>query len=542
MRRFTAWLLPAGVLAAGLALCAAADLRRPDTVYKFGFLSGDEGGNLVIADDLLQGKLLYRDVWSCYGPLNMYSYAGWAWLFGNSMRSYVFFIQGLCLLVLVLLTVAIRGCASAGATALVVLVGLLPLLTLPTNIDTAGFFHPYIPLERLCLALVVLAWTPPRERTAARAAGLGAALALWQAVKFGGAAFAGGAVLLADLLALRAEGGGRRWVRTGLAAAAAFALGEAAQVGWALAALPRPIALDVLWPRQNLQMYSAYYLVYWPGPVNLYTLVGYQFSLAVGAALGLAALASAVRGAARPAGAGGPGAGPARRLRLLVPLLFYILSLTGYVYHRGHLVQYAWACVVPAALAVDRLPRRLWPALALLWSPCLAALLRADLINPINPGLRVVALPTGEHLYTSPEKAEMLDGLFAALEGLGPPAGPPGRPAPDCLLFIPMRPGLHHFYRIPHGTRHLWILPGLIRPYDEADLVRSLDRTRAVVVFDQRRVEGPFDTPCGLFDQNFRAPLFKPSGPVCQALAERLGPPVPFGPNCWLFPVRRQGR
>jgi hypothetical protein len=58
-----------------------------------------------------------------------------------------------------------------------------------------------------------------------------------------------------------------------------------------------------------------------------------------------------------------------------------------------------------------------------------------------------------------------------------------------------------------------------------------------VVVFDQRRVEGPFDTPCGLFDQNFRAPLL--GGPACQALAERLGPPVPFGPNCWLFPVRR---
>jgi hypothetical protein len=49
----------------------------------------DAGNNLLVADSLLSGHWLYRDVFYQYGPLAAYVYTAVAFLFGNTPTAYL---------------------------------------------------------------------------------------------------------------------------------------------------------------------------------------------------------------------------------------------------------------------------------------------------------------------------------------------------------------------------------------------------------------------------------------------------------------------
>ena len=62
----------ASLVALATAINGLFLLRRPDMVFDLRFLFGEEGINLVLADRLLAGGLLYRDFSIPYGPLGTY--------------------------------------------------------------------------------------------------------------------------------------------------------------------------------------------------------------------------------------------------------------------------------------------------------------------------------------------------------------------------------------------------------------------------------------------------------------------------------------
>ena len=78
----------AGLAVASLALSGAVIIRRPDLVMGADFLFHDPGHNLFIADKMLSGASLYRDVFSQYGPVSAYVYTLVASLVGNTPTVY----------------------------------------------------------------------------------------------------------------------------------------------------------------------------------------------------------------------------------------------------------------------------------------------------------------------------------------------------------------------------------------------------------------------------------------------------------------------
>ena len=85
-----------------------------------------------------------------------------------------------------------------------------------------------------------------------------------------------------------------------------------------------------------------------------------------------------------------------------------------------------------------------------------------------------MALPSGGDVTVSPEMGARLAFLRRFVETV------PGEP----VLYGPCGSGWHYAYRVPHVTRHTWFYPGAIRPYEQQEFVRSLDRTAAVVTCD----------------------------------------------------------
>ena len=67
-RRLTDGAVIAGLMAASAALSLATIANRPETTNT-AFLFQDQGLNLVVADTLLSGGCLYRDVAFLYGPI-----------------------------------------------------------------------------------------------------------------------------------------------------------------------------------------------------------------------------------------------------------------------------------------------------------------------------------------------------------------------------------------------------------------------------------------------------------------------------------------
>src|SRR4051794_14888926 len=90
--RFIGRALPAslvvGIAASLISVALTVGYKR---YYSVDFLFGDHGVTILAAEEILSGKLLFRDVAMPYGPASVYAYAGTAALFGNHIRTYLLF-------------------------------------------------------------------------------------------------------------------------------------------------------------------------------------------------------------------------------------------------------------------------------------------------------------------------------------------------------------------------------------------------------------------------------------------------------------------
>src|SRR4051812_23508186 len=136
-----------------ITLSLTTIVRRPDLVRGAEFLFFDTGHNLLVADRLLTGHSLYRDIFYPYSPLSPYIYTGWAYLFGNTPATYLLLLAAISAVNICLASRLVRR-ASAPPTAALTSIGLLALLPVPGAIAGGFTVSPYLVLERTLLLVV----------------------------------------------------------------------------------------------------------------------------------------------------------------------------------------------------------------------------------------------------------------------------------------------------------------------------------------------------------------------------------------------------
>jgi hypothetical protein len=358
-----------------------------------------------------------------------------------------------------------------------------------------------------------------------------------QGVKFGGAFIAGGALLVVDLFILSAAVSGRdqwlRWLPVSLATLLGFLVIEAFWVGLAFTTLPSQLATEVLWPSWMVGSYQAYRhrsvpFIHW---FNVNYFIGAQLPLVAATAanlwLGWKGVASRKNST--------PTAPTSFFLLAGPPLLFAIffpLALSIYLPHMWVAAPYAWMFLFPVAFTL----RNVSPLLTMAF---FAACLPAFLLS-----LKSVTLPAksetlrewraaNDTLWLPPDTIDRLAKLKQTLETLRQEQ--PTTPRELAILGYPMTSGFQHFLGYGGATRHAWFLPGFVRPREEPELLRSLDRTLAVVVyFTEPQAQPPTADPRSW--EHYLIPVFTEA--TCLAIAERLLPPTEIDPKCWVFPVR----
>ena len=114
------------VLALCVGLCMYAlfmlCFKSYDVFYSENYLQRDLGFNFTVTQELLNGKLLYRDIFWPYGPIPILVYTLFAIVFGNSPVTYYSLSVLLSLVSLVLLYYVLRQHVSYWGTLLAFLI------------------------------------------------------------------------------------------------------------------------------------------------------------------------------------------------------------------------------------------------------------------------------------------------------------------------------------------------------------------------------------------------------------------------------------
>jgi hypothetical protein len=467
--------------------------RHPELVYNLNFLFGEEGINLALVRCLLGGGVLYRDLSIPYGPLPIYAHAGLAAVLGNGMSTMVLYCHLASVAFLVLCYAAIRRQAGVATALLVTVVGLIPTALIPGAPTGGGMFNAYTPFERCIFALAFLVWEPLTRRSVARSLGLGMVLGLAQWVKFGGVFFVGAPIAVLDLIVLvfaRADGPTRRArLASILAVAAGFLAVEGARDLTALLVLPRPVAVDVIWPGYAKAFYTLIQNDAFLSKPRFPTFVGWpyffgrQLNVVASLAVGLLGLAGAsvrlARSLRMPDGAD-PGAvdRSLAEFRMLLPLLFYMAGSLQYFGHVFIFMKYYAFLVLATAPFLERHGLRARIAVGLLWLPGWVLMAKIGFVSPRPAGVIETRLADGQTLWLSAGDRSDLDGILAAA-GLDPARKPD---PPATILIAPFASGFGVVYGLEAPPRDAFFLPAYIRPYNLPDLAARFESARALIV------------------------------------------------------------
>ena len=500
-----------------------------------GFIFRDAGHVLTIADQLLQGGALYKDIFYQYGPFPAWFYTSVAAVFGNSPATVLTMQQVLSLVVAGLAYRLLRSALPQTQTILFLIIGLFPLLLLPGSSLAEFSGLDYVSWERLLLLAIALAWKLPQQRTRWYAVAQGGLLGFLQLNKFGSAFVAGAALVLVDLFYVRefatTRSSRRQWLITNLILLASFALVEG---GWIVAAfrfLPNQIAWDTIWPYYMLESYASYVIGAdrWPRWQNAGYFVVAQ--LPAIAALFLFAYSVFRHASRRTPTAVFSGERAFGGFAFLAA--FFLIGLTIYFRHVWHIYQYLWMIIPAAGWAIRDARLPLQAALLALWLPAFAMSVKGLL--PRQPAAELVleTFPSGDKVWLEPVVQKRLAALHAYLLTLESPASS----GPRILLF-PDAGGLHHFFRAPARTRFFWFTGSLVQKHDEARFLEDFSSLDAVVVFfPQPQKSPPAPDPLAWSRQLFSRPAFGEE--LNRSIAARLAEPLMIDERCWVFPVVR---
>jgi hypothetical protein len=481
----------AAVAAVTGLLLGSIYVLKPESFAFSGFLFQDQGVNLYAAERLLAGDALYRDLAWQYGPVPAYAYALFSWVFGNSVETYFLWLALGSTATMVLAYVVMARFASVATSVVVTLFVVLPWALVPGSPFAGYTSNAYIPLEKICLLVAMLLWTPPTRRSLGRAAAMGAVLGVWQAVKFGGAVFMVPAILLADGIYLVAT---RR--ATDVAVLRALALRtavmggvllavEAVRVGVLYATLPAEVAFDAAWPAYLVQAYDTL-------PDFMYMRNSWKYFLeraqtgAIPILLALAGLAWSIPRARRSDEGHEDLAGC---LTLSLGLFFYAFASLRYFAHVPLFLQYFWCALLGGALFLDRLKLPVRAIIALLLTPGLFYVARNIYWTPRAEEVESYRTPSGDVLYLHPADARRVEALYEAI--------PEGESGKLPVLFAARDltgSGFVTLFGLRAPLRTHWFIPGFVRPYDEEELREFMRGPHALVLLCRN---APCEGPCG---------------------------------------------
>jgi hypothetical protein len=475
-----------------------------------------------------------------YGVLTAYLHAGWAKLFGNSILAYWHLAQLLTCIGVIQGWALLRRSGLAWQAAALGAIVIFPYFLVPGGMAGGLLASVYIELERICLLAIALAWKPPTGRTFRGALCLGLWLGTMQWIKFGGAFVAGASLIAVDLVVLGLARAPKqewlRWARMSLVTLLGFFALEGALIALACLFLPGPLGAEVLWPSWMVENYRAYRdrtvsLFHW---FNLNYFLGTQLPI-VAACLANAWLAARIflgrKDLLREEHWSLRLAGPA-----LFSAIFFCVALLIYLPHMWVASPYVWLILLPPLMFLRQMHLLMRVAFCAACFPSFLLSIKNVVHPPRVDSLQPMQL-AGDRLWLSRETADRVTRLRGMLETLEREDAmeTPARPA---ILGYPMGSGLHHFLGYPAAMRHAWFMPGFVRPREEAELIQSLDRTFAVVVFfAEPSPEPPSPDPSTW--EPFSIPVFTEQ--TCKLFANRLLPPRQVDSHCWIFPVARPG-
>jgi hypothetical protein len=338
--------------------------------------------------------------------------------------------------------------------------------------------------------------------------------------------------VVVDLLALVLTGASRRtvgrWFRLGVVTVSAFIAVQGMWAVWAFSALPRGDALDFLWPSYVLEAFAVWPSERrWPRWEGVRYFVGQQLMVVTSAALGVAVLASVIRGRRQRRSLRDGGLRwnlTAAHLRLVLPFAFFAIGAVALFRSVYHFHQYAWTLALTAALAVDRGSAWIRRAFTVLCLPGLALLLRANLMTDPPPDAATIRTANGGTLVVTPAGKHRVDALvrYAAADG------------GTSLLIMRTGAGFHALFDTRFSGRQFFYILGFARGRDDERMLQTLESgPAAIVLIDYPPNEVPSADPCTWYGwPHFRADF-------CPRLAKsvNVGRAVQIDPTTWIIPA-----
>jgi hypothetical protein len=495
------------IVVASVPLLTPADRWRDDGWFR------DGGLTLNTADQLLHGKKLYSDAFYQYGPASIELYVIWCKVFGNTISSYrfmfvLFMLVNCCLLFKVL--------QQAGLSFSTMLVASLALVGLPYFLIIELAFE--YQFGGILILIVLLLWRPLEQRTLQQNLALGMIIGLMQWVRFGPAVAMLAAIFIMDLILEKTVT--RCLVVATLSYLTGFFLVEGALAARLFLTLPKDVALDTIWPQFMVGSYDVYLAegTRFPRFTTLNFFIGTQLPIVIWAVLAIVALVLAARNKISKTCS-----------MLLIPLIVLVVNCLLLYKQAWHYYRGSWLLVLPAAAAIDRLPVSRKVLVAVFLLPPLYVAVRADLGPSRSSVLQASILPNGEKLWLAPEVVNQNQSMVNRLSELQEPASRRG------VVFLSRTPKLvashlYFFYQIPQPGRHSMIFPGWLRLRDFQSLTVELDRSKAVVLFEDADQGIPPEDACEWESHPF-------PHPYCEELSARLEQPIKVDDLCWIFPL-----
>ena len=490
------------VAVVGLALTLAVShlWLRPDLNWTVRYVLGEEGNQLYRAARLAQGRHLYSEIALQYGPLAVHLYSAFSTVVGNTITAVLAFHIVSSVLAIVLAYVFVRRHVDVVTALQVTLFGFLPLMLTPGGILGTYGNVEYMSWERVCLIAVLLAWRPPHDRRVGHAVWVGVGLGVWQWVKFGGAFFAGAALIVADLcyvLADRSRFG--RTVTRNLATLGAFLAVQALLVAHVWATVPPHIAAEALWPAYVETSYSWTH----PGWEGWTHFLGQQLLPLSCALLGVTAVGMLLKTRTGTRVTSTHSSDDA----LLLGPLYYAVAATGYFGHVHLYYQAAWALVPGAAWVLRRSHVAVRLVVMLVWLPSTLLLLKIIFWNP-SAG-QPLELPGGERIWATREAVAQIESMARQVAAIDPSLDPPH----FATTFLNWGGGgFHHYYNPNMDLRNHMLASPVFRSYDADEFFAKLDRIDVIIIprgtpgEELTRVFGPERT-AQLLDEREVVPL-----------------------------------
>ena len=483
----------------------------------------DTGAILSITRELLNGSVLYQQIYTPYGPISHAAYKTMASLFGNTPETYQGYTVLLAILVLASEYVLVRRFMS------------LPL-ALGFYILVISHFNQFVIIysgfEALGIVLLAVFWVPPEDRTFVRSTLYGMIFGLIHFSKFGSDIVAAGAFILVDLLYLRCSTDTFRTLRSLLKSEIVILLSFLFLVGvgaWLMIARLDPaVAKDTLWPLYLGQSYSRfegiyrypYYLgILYTARIHLPMLIGLLACLVSGAALLVYPAFSARRDS------GDKACRHAFPFPLLIPPLFFILACFVLLRHAWHYNQYGIYAALGTSLALCAFGSKVRNVTLCVLLPYLFIaswdLLKVPLGIQPAPVFAHLNTPLGRVLEGSPQLVAFYERLFPALT-----TEINYSKSTSSIAVFTDRPGIYYFANLPVAGRITWFLPAYLRPWEEHTEMNALSQSGALVIkFPAQDMTGATPSP----EEIARTldPLLPPS--LVNAFSKRFCNPIDLG-------------